>query len=107
MKYIDNLVKNMHKFATEMRELKLLPIEFMTLNADIKNEEHLGEQVKVSGTVTSVIKLGELSGYELTDKNGDKIGVSIKKLPQEGDRVTAKGTLMKEILIGYYILIKE
>ena len=75
--------------------------------ADIKNEEHLGEQVKVSGTVTSVIKLGELSGYELTDKNGDKIGVSIKKLPQEGDRVTAKGTLMKEILIGYYILIKE
>ena len=75
--------------------------------ADIKNEEHLGEQVKVSGTVSNVIKLGELSGYELTDKNGDKIAVSAKKLPQEGDKLTAKGTLMKEIIIGYYIFTKE
>ena len=75
--------------------------------ADIKNDEHLGQEVKVSGTVTNVVKFGNLSGYELMDKDGSKISVGAKKLPMEGDKITAKGKLLKEIFIGYYILTDE
>ena len=75
--------------------------------SDIKNDEHLGEKVKISGIVTNVVKFGNLSGYELMDKSGDKISVAAKKLPMEGDKMIAKGILMKEIFIGYYILTDQ
>lgn len=74
---------------------------------DIKNEKHLGQQVKVSGTVTNVIKIGQISGYKIADKNGDEIAVSSKALPQKGEKVMVKGTLMREIVVGYYIQTKD
>ncbi|MBU1112124.1 MAG: hypothetical protein ABIG93_02270 [archaeon] len=71
---------------------------------DIKNEDHVGKTVAVRGTVENTIKIGQLSGYTLSDNSGETIGVSTEDLPQEGDIVTAKGVLMKDTLFGYYIL---
>jgi len=71
--------------------------------ADIKNPEHVGKTVTVSGTVEGVIKLGPISGYTLKDSNGDKIGVAAERLPAEGDKMTVKGVLIKDTLLGYYI----
>ncbi len=72
------------------------------------DDSHLDSTVRVSGTVQSPVKLGTLLGYTLVDKNDDKIIVSTDDLPDEGDKVTAKGTLKKGLLgIGYYIDTKE
>jgi hypothetical protein len=71
----------------------------------VKKEENVGKTVSVSGTAQGVIKIGQLSGYTLVDKNGDKIGVSSESLPAEGSAVTAKGVLMKDTLLGYYIKV--
>ena len=71
--------------------------------AEIKDEDHIGETVIVSGTVESVIKIGSLSAYTLKDENGDTIGVSAERLPAEGDKVIVKGTLIKDTIFGYYI----
>lgn len=70
---------------------------------DIKNEDHIGKTVIVSGTVENVIKIGSLSGYTLKDANGDTIGVSAERLPAEGDQVTVNGVLIKDTIFGYYI----
>ena len=71
--------------------------------AEVKSDEYLGETVAVSGTVTNTLKIGELSGYTLVDSKGDEIGVASKRLPAEGDEITARGVLEKSILLGYYI----
>ena len=71
--------------------------------ADIKNEDHIGKTVIVSGTVESVIKIGSLSAYTVKDSNGDTIGVSAERLPAEGDKVMVKGVLIKDTIFGYYI----
>jgi hypothetical protein len=71
----------------------------------VKKDETVGKTVSVMGTAQGVIKLGKLSGYTLVDKNGDKIGVSTENLPAEGEAVTAKGVLMKDTLLGYYIKV--
>ena len=70
---------------------------------EVKQDKYVGETVSVSGTVEGSIKIGDLSAYTLTDSNGDSIGVASDALPAEGDQVTAKGTLMKTPIIGYYI----
>lgn len=70
---------------------------------EIKNQEHVGKTVAVRGEVTATIKLGPISGYTLTDSNKDTIGVATNDLPKEGSTVTAKGVLMKDTLLGYYI----
>ena len=72
---------------------------------EIKNEDHIGKTVSVRGTVESTIKLGQLSGYTLSDNSGETIGVSTEDLPKEGSTVTARGVLMKDTLFGYYILV--
>lgn len=71
--------------------------------SDIKNEEYIGEDVIVRGTVNSSIKIGDLSGYSLVDKNDNSIPVSSNSLPTEGETVTVRGTLMKDSIFGYYI----
>ena len=66
-------------------------------------ENYLGEKVTVQGVVSNTVKIGELSGFNLSD--GDySISVSSETLPAEGTTVTVTGTVMKEILIGHYIL---
>lgn len=74
---------------------------------DIKNEEHIGEQVRVHGTVSSVISLGPVSGFLLKDKNGDEIAVGAKDLPAKGDELTVSGVLLKDSIFQYYIKIDE
>jgi len=74
---------------------------------DVKTEENLGEKVTVSGTVSGVIKIGDLSGYTLTDKNGDEISIASERLPAEGDSLRVSGVLNRGILIGYYIDVDE
>lgn len=70
---------------------------------EIKQDENIGETVAAKGTVEGVIKIGDLSAYRLVDANGDSIGVASKRLPAEGDKVTAKGVLVKNPILGYYI----
>lgn len=74
--------------------------------SEIKNDDYLGDSVKVSGKVDSSVKLGTLSGYTLRDKNEDRIFVSSSGLPKEGSSVTVKGTLRKNLL-GYYIEVED
>ncbi|MGB9707850.1 MAG: cytochrome c maturation protein CcmE [Candidatus Pacearchaeota archaeon] len=65
-------------------------------------EKYLGKEIVVSGIVKNSVKIGTLSGFALTD--GDySINVQSKELPEEGKKVTVKGTVMKEIFLGYYI----
>jgi hypothetical protein len=71
--------------------------------AEVKNEVYVGETVAVRGVVSSSIKLGTLSGYLLVDARNDSIAVSSSTLPEEGETLTVRGTLMKDTLFGYYI----
>jgi len=77
--------------------------------ADIKEnpDEYVGDTVVVSGTTSGSVKLGSLSGFTLTDDNGNKISVSSETLPKDGSKVYVKGTVMKDTLFGTYILAKE
>ncbi len=72
--------------------------------SDVKTEDRIGETVKVRGEVTTVVKLGELSGYLLEDDTGT-IAVSSDALPAEGTTVRVKGTLIRDTLFGYYIKV--
>jgi len=79
-----------------------------TVEEITNDDSYVGESVSVKGTVKSSFKLGELSGYTLTDKNGDDILVGTARLPAEGDNVIAKGILRKGPLgIGYYIEVEK
>jgi hypothetical protein len=73
---------------------------------EVKNDQYVGQTVKVAGKVDNSIKLGSISGYTLRDENQDRISVKSETLPKEGDEVVAQGTLMKDTLLGYYILEK-
>ncbi len=69
-------------------------------------EKYLGEEISVTGIVTNTIKIGSLSGYTLKDEKTDEtIAVKSSILPEEGEKITIKGTLMKD-LVFYYILVK-
>ncbi|MDD5172467.1 MAG: hypothetical protein PHF60_05540 [Candidatus ainarchaeum sp.] len=69
-------------------------------------EKYLGEKVTVSGIARDSFKLGELSGFTLEDGNSS-IFVSSDMLPAEDKNVTVSGTVMKEVIVGYYILAKD
>ena len=70
------------------------------------SSDYLGEKVYVKGTVKNTFKLGKLSGFKLVGGN-ESIMISSDELPKEGKEVTVHGTLMKEALVGYYVLAKE
>ena len=73
------------------------------------NEEpgkYVGERITVSGTVEDSVKLGQISGYTLTNE-GYSIRVSSQSLPAEGSKITVTGTWMHDTLFGYYLLVGE
>lgn len=69
--------------------------------AEIKSSEYVDKNVYIKGTVENTIKLGELSGFTLSDGE-DSIFVSSNELPSEGSKKVIKGVLKKNIL-GYYV----
>jgi len=71
--------------------------------SEIKNEQYVGKTVTVRGVVGISIKIGDLSGYTVSDGTDD-IGVKSGTLPEEGTEVTVTGRLMKDTIFGYYIL---
>lgn len=71
--------------------------------SEIKNEEYIGKTVSIRGTVENTLKIGELSTYRLIDNDGTSISVASKSLPEEGDKITVKGTVERTLLLGYYI----
>lgn len=76
---------------------------------DIKDnpDKYIGDSVTVKGTSSASVKLGSLSGFTLTEKDGSKITVSSEDLPKDGDKVSVKGVVMKDTLFGVYILAKD
>ncbi len=70
---------------------------------EIKTEDNIGKTISVKREVTGAMKILTLSGYSIQDENGDTIAVFSEDLPTEGETVTAKGTLIKKPLFGYYI----
>jgi hypothetical protein len=71
---------------------------------DVKSDEYLNKEVTIKGTVKNTIKIGSLSGYTLTDKNGDEIGIASDLLPSEGSTKTITGTVKKLPLINTYYI---
>ena len=69
-------------------------------------DKYLGEKVMVAGTVKDSFKLGSLSGFTLEDDTGE-IFVAADRLPKEGSNTIVSGTVMKEFLVGHYILADE
>lgn len=67
--------------------------------------DYTGKEVTVHGTVENTVKLGSLSGYTLTDEDGNSIRVSSESLPEEGKEVTVSGVFMKDSLFGYYLQV--
>jgi uncharacterized protein YcfL len=76
---------------------------------DIKEnpDKYVGETISVKGISSASVKLGQLSGFTLTEKSGSKISVSSENLPKDGSDVKVKGVVMKDSLFGVYILAKE
>jgi RNase P/RNase MRP subunit p29 len=77
--------------TTSVKEIKDNPDNF------------IGKTVTVTGEATNTMKIGDLSGFTLVADDGTKIPVSSKTLPEDGSKVTVKGVVMKELLIGVYI----
>jgi hypothetical protein len=72
---------------------------------NIKNDDKIGEQVTIRGTVKESVKIGEFSGYLLEDDTAS-IGIYSDSLPAEGDVVTVKGVLLKDNIFGYYVRVE-
>ena len=69
-------------------------------------EAYVGKEITVKGIVENSFKLGQLSGYKLSEGN-TTISVSSKSLPEEGKEMTVTGTWMKDTIFGYYLLAKS
>jgi len=75
-----------------------------TISDVTSNDDLVQETVTIRGEVKSPLKIGDISGYTLEDKNGDEIIVASQSLPAEEDTVTVSGTLKKGLLgMGFYI----
>ncbi len=68
--------------------------------------DYLGNEVTVRGTVKDSLKLGQLSGYTITDGNVS-VKVSSKTLPEEGKEITVTGVWSRDTIFGYYLLAKS
>ncbi len=79
-----------------------------TALGDIKSnpEKYLGQQVTVAGNITESVKIGQLSGFRITDGNAT-MGVRSDTLPPVGTYVTVKGTVVRDTIFGYYILASD
>ncbi len=77
------------------------PISLKELNDN--PGDYLGQEVTVTGTVKDTLKLGQLSGYTLTD--GEVVvKVSSKSLPEEGKNIMVTGVWTRDTIFGYYLL---
>jgi outer membrane lipopolysaccharide assembly protein LptE/RlpB len=76
---------------------------------DIKDnpDDYIGETVTVKGVSSASIKIGQLSGFTLTQDDGSKISISSTELPKDDSKIRVKGVVMKDTLFGVYILAKE
>ena len=79
------------------------PIEELSDNPST----YVGKEVHVTGTVENTMKIGTLSGYTLTDDDGNSVRVSSKALPAEGSKLTVSGVFLKDSLFGYYIQVAD
>jgi len=70
--------------------------------SDIKSntDDYLGREISVPGTAVKSIKIGKLSGFTLK-QDDESIPVASSKLPDEGEKVTVKGTVNRGILGTY------
>ncbi len=75
---------------------------------DIKSDpaKYVGQEVTVAGNITESVKIGQLSGFRITDGNAT-IGVRSETLPPVGTEVTVKGTVVQDSIFGYYILASD
>src|SRR5262249_35468894 len=98
------------RFAIALLILGLLAFGCVQVTAlgDIKAnpDKYVGKEVTVKGNITSSIKLGQLSGFNLEDGTGT-IGVKSDTLPPVGSETTVKGTVVKDTVFGYYILASD
>ena len=80
--------------STPLKDLEQKPADF------------IGNKVTVSGTVEDTVRIGQISGYTLTDGTYS-IKVSSQSLPADGKKITVTGTWMKDTIFGYYLLAEE
>jgi uncharacterized protein YxeA len=73
--------------------------------SDIKSDpnSYVGEKVNVQGTASDSLKLGKISGFKLHDGD-ESLLISSEELPKNGEKVSVRGTVMKDTLLGVYIL---
>lgn len=69
---------------------------------DAKTPEKVGDAVTVTGTAQAPMRIGLLSGYVLEGETGT-IPVATADLPEAGEKVTVRGTVMRDTLLGYYL----
>ncbi|MFP4424584.1 MAG: hypothetical protein ACLFP2_05150 [Candidatus Woesearchaeota archaeon] len=84
--------------------LTILGCTYQTID-EIKDKDNIGENVAVRGEVLHSVKIGDMSGYVIKDKNNDTIEVTSDDLPDEGETIVARGTLERNMIFGYYIMI--
>ena len=92
--------------------LLLLCIFLVGCSASVKDikentDKYIGKEVIVAGTASGVIKIGTISGFTLTQKDGSKISISSTELPEDDSNVVVRGIVMKDSLFGTYILAKD
>ncbi|MBW2983383.1 hypothetical protein KY327_03695 [Candidatus Woesearchaeota archaeon] len=72
---------------------------------DAKTQEKVGDTVTLQGEARSPTKIGSLSGYVLEGETGT-IPVATGDLPEEGEQVTVRGTIVRDTILGYYLQAK-
>lgn len=65
-------------------------------------DKYFGKEVSVNGIAENTMKIGTISGFTLKSEDGiDQIAVKSDVLPNEGDKITVRGILMKELMFYY------
>ncbi|MFW6231206.1 MAG: hypothetical protein ACOC32_04255 [Nanoarchaeota archaeon] len=70
---------------------------------DMKDEDMIGKEVSIEGTVDRGFKLGDLSGFILSDDN-ESIHVSSDAVPASGDEVTVTARVRRSDILDVYYL---
>lgn len=74
------------------------PVKKITENPD----DYMGKKVLIKGEVIAPIDFGKMQGFTLKDEE-TSIMVSSEKVPDHGDIVNVRGTVVKGVLMGPYI----
>jgi len=87
--------------------LSLSIIIFNSLTVNLKNiEKYEGKRVTIEGKVLNHLKIGSLNAYEL-EVDEQKLMVTVKNnnLPAINSTIKLTGTIYKDPLIGYELLL--